>query len=133
MDHQTAIRANVEVQKYCVAPRHWYVDADFQCGTCNQEFTWSAREQKLWFEDYAMWVDAQPWQCKSCIADARHLADLQVEYDSKVASARDGGTLEGKNRIIQIVSELTKSLSNLPDKMMETKAVFERQIAKREK
>ncbi len=131
LDHQSAIRANVAVQKYCVAPRHWYIDADFKCGSCGQEFTWSAREQKVWFEDYCMWVDAQPWQCKSCISDQRHLAKLQSEYDSGVASAREHGSIEEKERIIQIISELTKSFRKLPDKMIDTKELFERQIKKR--
>lgn len=133
LDHDTAIRGNPDKQNYSVCPRHWYIDASFECESCGEEFTWTAREQKAWFEDYLFWVDSQPRHCKKCMADRRRLEALREEYDSSVASARDHGTDEEKRRIIEIVSELEAALGQLPEKMIAAKALFQRQIGSREK
>ena len=128
LDHDTAVRGNPDKQNYSVCPRHWYVDADFKCESCGQEFTWTAGEQKAWFENYFFWVDSQPRHCKKCMASRRHLEALRKEYDALVASARDHGTFEQKQRIIEIVSELEATFGRLPEKMIETKTLFQRQI-----
>lgn len=130
IDHETAIRANPEKQNCGYCPRYWYVDAHFKCEKCGCEFVWTASEQKAWFEDYFFWVDAQPRQCRKCGAERRRLAELRKEYDATVAGARSGGTSDQKRRIIEIVDELTGALGRLPDKMMETKELFERQIGR---
>ncbi len=52
IDHKTAIRGNPEKQNYSVCPRLRFINADFTCEGCGQEFTWTACEQKAWFEDY---------------------------------------------------------------------------------
>ena len=124
LDHDTAIPGNPEKQNYSVCPRHWYIDADFKCEGCDKEFTWMAREQKAWFEDYFFWVDSQPRHCKEC----RRLEALRKEYDSTVGAARDHGTPDQKQRIIEIVTELELAFQRLPEKMPETKSLFERQI-----
>lgn len=126
--HDTAVRANIEKQNYSVCPRHWYVDADFKCQRCSEDFTWTADEQKVWFEDYFFWVDSLPRQCRKCRIELRGLVALRKEYDATVAAARDHGTPEQKSRIIEIVSELQQAFGSLPDKMTETKELFERQI-----
>ena len=128
--HQTAVRACVEKQNYSVCPRHWYINADFKCERCGSDFTWSAEEQKAWFEDYFFWVNSQPLHCKTCRAELRHLAELQKEYDAKVAAARDHGTPDQKSRIVAIVSELQQAFGNLPEKITETMGLFQRQITK---
>ena len=128
--HQTAVRASVEKQNYSVCPRHWYINADFKCERCGRDFTWSAEEQKAWFEDYFFWVDSQPRHCKTCGTELRRLADLQKEYDAKVAAARDHGTPDQKSRIVAIVSELQQAFGNLPEKITETMGLFQRQITK---
>ncbi len=128
--HQTAVRANVEKQNYSVCPRHWYVDADFNCQRCGRDFTWTAEEQKAWFEDYSFWVDSQPRHCITCRGDIRRLVDLRKEYDATVAAARDRGTLDQKSRIVAIVSELQQAFGKLPEKMTETMGLFQRQVAR---
>lgn len=127
--YETAVRANVDKQNYCVCPRHWYIDAQFKCERCGSEFTWTAGEQKAWFEYYFFWVDSRPRHCKDCRADLRRLADLRREYDANVAAARDHGTPDQKRRIIEIVSELQRGLGALPEKMTETLELFQRQIS----
>jgi hypothetical protein len=127
VDFETAIRSNIEKQNCSVCPRYWYIDADFECEGCGKAFTWSAAEQKAWFEDFFFWVDSSPRHCRKCRAEHRHLAALRKEYDATVAAARDHGTPAQKRRIVGIVAELQKALGHLPEKMMETKKLFEGQ------
>jgi len=100
LDYRGAIRGNPQKQNYTVCPRHWYMDADFICARCGREFTWTAAEQKAWFEDYFFWVDSHPCLCKTCMADRRHLESLRKEYDSTVSEARSGGSSDQKLRVI---------------------------------
>jgi hypothetical protein len=129
--YETAFRANPDNQDYSVCPRHWYVDAEFNCERCGQEFTWTAREQKAWFEDYFFWVDSRPRHCRECRGELRRLLDLRKEYDATVAAASDHGTIDQKRRIVEIVSELEQTLERLPERMIETKKLFQRQIENR--
>jgi len=128
VDYKSAMRASIDKQNYSVCPRHWYIDAVFKCVGCGESFTWRAAEQKAWFEDYCFWVDSLPRHCRDCRAEHRHLLALRREYDQSVTAARDHGTPSQKRRIVEIVSELEMACGRLPEKMMETKALFERQI-----
>ena len=128
--YETAIRANTHKQNYCVQGRMWYMDADFKCERCGEEFTWTAEEQKAWFEDYFFWVDSQPRHCKTCRGELRRLLRLRKEYDAKVAAARDHGTPELKSRIVEIVSELQQACGSLPEQMTNTMELFQRQLAR---
>jgi hypothetical protein len=130
--YETAVRANTEKQNCSVCPRHWYIDADFRCERCRQEFTWTAGEQKTWFEDYFFWVDSTPRHCRKCRGELRRLGDLQKEYDATVAAARNHGTLNQKSRIVQIVSELQRAFGKIPEKMADTMELFQRQLKKQE-
>jgi len=130
IDHSTAIRADIGSQNYSVCPRHWYVDADFICEACRKQFTWTAGEQKAWFEDYFFWIDSSPRHCKTCRADRRHLVSLRTEYDTIVAEARPKNAIDQKLRVIEIVRELESSLGRLPEKMIQAKDLFELQIKK---
>lgn len=128
LDYATAIQGDPSKQNYSVCPRHWYIDADFKCSDCGREFTWTAREQMAWFEDYFFWVDSLPRHCKTCMADRRRLQGLRKEYDTKIAEARAQGSIDQKRRIIAIIAELELAFSSLPEKMIETKNLFERQV-----
>ena len=122
----SAIRADAEKQNHSGWPREWYIDADFACGECKQEFRWTAAEQKVWFEEYRFYVDSFPYHCKACM----RLKHLRKEYDAKVAAAKAHGTWDQKRRIIEIVTELSSASCAIPVKMAETKLSFERQLAK---
>lgn len=131
LDYASAIRGTPERQNFSVCPRHWFIDADFKCAQCGNEFTWTALEQKAWFEDYYFWIDSQPRHCKVCARKRRYLKSLRKEYDSTVSEALPCSNYELKQRIIQIVRELESSITNLPVKMLETKELFQRQLQKR--
>lgn len=128
IDHDSALQGHPEKQNYSVCPRHWYVDAVFKCGTCGQEFMWTAKEQLNWFEYYFFWVDSKPRHCKKCMASRRHLEALRKEYDSSIVAARDHGTPEQKRRIIEVVNELETAFRSLPEKMIITRDLFSQQI-----
>ena len=130
MDYASAIRADPGKQNYLVCPRHWYVDAEFVCKGCRRHFTWTAAEQKTWFEDYDFWIDSCPRHCRACGADRRHLAALRAEYDSTVAAARPRDAIDRKIRVIEIVHELESAFGCLPEKMIETREQFELQVRK---
>lgn len=127
IDYGSAIQADTSKQDFSVAPRHWYIDCDFHCAECRREFTWTAQEQKAWFEQYRFWVNSQPRLCRACKAAESRLDDLRREYDGSVAAARDHGTVEQKLRVITILRELQSSLTPLPAKMLDTLQLFERQ------
>jgi hypothetical protein len=130
LDYRTAIRGNPKNQNYSVCPRHWYIDADFNCARCRKEFTWSAGEQKAWFEEYDFWIDSHPRLCKKCMANRKHLESLRLEYDATIAAARPREATEQKRRIVEVIRELEAAFSRLPEKMIETRELFERQIQK---
>lgn len=130
MDYDSAIRGDPQKQNCSVCPRYWYIDADFKCAQCGTKFTWTASEQKVWFEDYFFWIDSCPRLCRECMADRRHLESLRKEYDSTVAAARHREASGQKLRIIEIVRELETAFGHLPEKMIETKNLFESQILK---
>lgn len=133
LNHDSAIQGNPENQNYSVCPRHWYIEADFKCKGCEQVFTWTADEQKVWFEDYFFWIDSVPLHCQRCRASRHHLVKLRQAYDASVAAARKQGTTEQKKRIVELVSELESAFGRLPQKMIETKTLFERQIHREHK
>ena len=90
LDYSSALKANVALQDYTVCPRHWYVDAVFVCNACKREFSWSAMEQRTWFEEYRFYVDSRPTRCQECRRQRRQKDHLQKEYNKLVASARTG-------------------------------------------
>lgn len=129
--YETAFRADPEKQNYSVCPRHWYVDAEFKCERCGQEFTWTAQEQEAWFEDYFFWVDSRPRQCGECRGELRHVSELRKKYDATVTAAREHGTIAQKRRVVEIIAELEQALELMSGRMIETKNLFQRQIANR--
>jgi len=72
IDYSTAVRAEITAQDYSVAPRHWYIDATFQCTDCGAEFIWSAKEQTAWFETSRLPVLSRATRCGDCGAGKRY-------------------------------------------------------------
>lgn len=130
IDYKTAIKADISKQNFTVAPRHWYIDCDLDCVKCHREFVWTAREQRVWFEQYQLNVTSRPWRCKACKMEERRLIDLRKEYDATVSAVRDHGTVEQKSRILEIIRELQVALPRLPPRMLDTIQLLERQIHK---
>lgn len=129
-DYATAIPANTELQDFTVFPRAWYVDARFHCADCGAEFLWSAQEQKLWFEVYHFYVDSQPTRCRECHAKHRNLLQLRQEYDALIGKALSHGTVEMKERVLDILEKLEDGGHALSSRMRETRDIFCRQLTK---
>lgn len=53
---------------------------------------------------------------------------MRKEYDSLVAEACPKDAIDRKIRVIEIVRELEAAFGRLPEKMIATKELFERQI-----
>jgi DNA-directed RNA polymerase subunit RPC12/RpoP len=71
IEYSTAVRAEITVQDYSVAPRHWYIDATFHCADCKSEFVWSAEEQKVSFEVHRLAVMSRATRCRDCSGGKR--------------------------------------------------------------
>jgi|GEM_PF-86853 len=129
--YATAIRADTTLQHCSVCPRHWYIDAHFRCADCGADILWSAEEQKVWFETYRFWIDSKPKHCRNCRSKRRDLITLRQEYDRLIGAARSGGTTEQKTKIVEIIDALEDQLGSIPDKLKETRDMFQKQIDKK--
>lgn len=128
LQYETAMRGDIEKQNYSICPRHWYLDAKFQCSRCKIPFLWSAQEQRRWFEDYRFWIDSIPKHCPACRAERRRLAKLRQEYDTLIAQAVKQATPELQARIVDILLQLKRYPNCLTDKMSRTLARFQQAI-----
>jgi hypothetical protein len=130
MDFSTAQRADVSKQNFSVVPRHWYIDADFECIDCRKAFTFSADEQRFWYEDRQFWVDSTPSRCVKCRKAQRNKLKLKQRYDALIAKALRGKDMEAKKEIVQIVDELEAAGLKLPLKMKGNRALLYAQLRK---
>jgi hypothetical protein len=132
LDYGSAVRADPDSQNCSVCPRYWYIDAIFPCARCGTEFSFTAAEQRTWYEEYGFWVDAFPKHCLACRRDLRNLKDLRHEYDRGVKRAIEGGDLESKKRIANTIDQLYEIGGDLPPGINENRRRLGRQMAKLE-
>lgn len=130
LNHDSAIRANVELQNYSVCPRHWYVDATFQCKECKSEFCFFAWEQQRWYEDFGFYVDSFAKFCPDCRKRVRHAKELRQEYDSQIQTVIQSQDVELKNRICGVIDDLYEIAPNLPKRIHFNRKTLAVQIAK---
>lgn len=130
VDHVRAVRANVERQNYSMCPRHWYADAVFRCERCTGEFTFSAAEQRVWYEEYGFWVDAFPKHCLACRRALREVAHARQEYDRLVEATLASTDLAPKRRLAAIIDQLYELGGELPPRINENRRRLAREIAK---
>lgn len=128
LDYKTALRADVSKQDYSIQPRVWYIDAESECVDCGGLFIWRATEQRTWFETYRFWVDSKARRCRRCRVKQRDLKKIRQEYDSIITAARDQGDKASKQRVIRIVDELEAALGTVPEKMIEARRIFLKQV-----
>jgi hypothetical protein len=131
LEYDSSIRADVSKQNYTVAPRHWYINATFQCNRCEDRFCFSAEEQKAWYEEYGFYVDSQPRQCRDCRRELRGLKAIRQEYDRDVADALACDDLDLKVRVATLIDQLCEANVNLPIKIHENRKLLAKQIARR--
>jgi hypothetical protein len=133
VEYETAVRSNPHDQNSSICPRYWYVDAIFLCDGCGAEFTFSAAEQRVWYEEYRFWIDSLPRHCLACRRDLRNLKSVRQEYDQTVARTLEGGDLESKKRLAAIIDQLYELGEDLPDRINENRRRLANQIARAER
>lgn len=132
VNHETAVRADTDKQNCSICPRYWYADAIFPCDRCGAEFTFTAAEQRAWYEDYGFWVDSLPRHCLACRRDLRDLKALRQEYDRNVTNAIRHGNLESKKRLAVVIDQLYELGGKLPPRINEHRRQLASQIARAE-
>ena len=130
LDYSTAIRADITKQNYSVCPRHWYIDANFQCTRCGGEFCFTVSEQKQWYEGQRFWIDSIAKQCKECRRLIRREKSLRREYDRDILIAIKTDNLSQKQRLVDVVDEFRSLTDIIPPKLLENRETLVNQIAK---
>ena len=131
LDYSTSIRADISEQNYSVCPRHWYIDATFQCPRCSDNFCFTTAEQKQWYEDQKFWFMAIPKQCKDCRRQIRKEKSLRREYDRNIRNALKSDDISEKQRLASVIDELRALVGNLPTAFIKSYAVLTRQITRK--
>ena len=129
MDFENAVRADISKQSYTVVPRHWYIDAWFQCLRCSREFCWTTEEQKRWFEDLSFWIDSRPTRCKECRAAVREIKRLHRLYDEKIARTKlRSASIESKQELIDAIDAIESMNEPLPRHLWDARELLRKQI-----
>jgi hypothetical protein len=132
IDYDSAVRANIDQQHFSVCPRHWYIDAKFQCEECRREFVFSVQEQRFWYEERRFWIDSQPRKCAPCRKQDRRTKNLKKQYDSDVAAALSSRDLKTKKAIIAVLDELASAGFKFAERVMAQRDLLLHQIRKAE-
>ena len=121
IDYRTAVRADADRQNRSICPRYWYVDTVFPCARCGTQFTFSAAEQRVWYEEYGFWIDSVPTRCLACRHDLRELRALRAEYDQTVAQVLDAGDPAARRRLAEVIDRLYEVGGELPPRITENR------------
>ncbi|MDF1814557.1 MAG: zinc-ribbon domain containing protein [Verrucomicrobiales bacterium] len=127
VEYGTAEKADWKAQKFTVAPRHWYIDAEYECPVCKRLFIWAAQEQKLWFEEYKIYVDAEPQSCRECRNVHKESQTLRKEYDEIISDAENGDR-QKRVRVVEIIELLKKYVAPIPEGMIRKQEWFEKSL-----
>jgi hypothetical protein len=87
-----AVRGNVNKQDFCGwchIPKYYYVDEQKQCVQCGEEFVFSAREQKYWYEALKFNFHSTAIRCGKCRRQRRNDRALQQQLANAVEIAKD--------------------------------------------
>ena len=129
-DFSSAKRADTSLQNYTVCPRHGYLDVTFVCEDCQSNFTWTAQEQKFWFENLGHLVDSQETCCRRCNDRHRRIKQLRREYDKIITEARLWDFSKPKARAIEIVDALKRLGFQITGDMRWSRDEFRRSLYK---
>jgi hypothetical protein len=130
VNYQTAVPSDPNSQNCSICPRYWYVDAIFPCDRCGAEFSFSAAEQRTWYEEYGFWVDSLPRHCLSCRRDLRNLKTVRQEYDRSVTHTLQHGDLESKKRLAAVIDQLYEVGGDLPPRINQNRRRLAKQLAR---
>jgi hypothetical protein len=130
IEYGSAVRADPGRQNCSICPRYWYVDTTFACDRCDGEFTFSAEEQRIWYEEYGFWIDSLPKHCLECRRELRELKAARQEYDRNVEEAINSTDPELKRRLAHVIDELYELGGELPLRINENRRRLARQLSK---
>ncbi len=83
-----AVRGDIRKQHFCPichVPKYYYEDINRRCIQCEAEFTFTAKEQKHWYEVLQFYPDSQAVRCTACRRRVRSEKALQRQL-SRVKS-----------------------------------------------
>ncbi len=86
-----AVRGNVNEQEFCPichVPRYFYVDQKKTCLQCDGSFTFSAKEQKYWYETLKFSFDSVAIRCPPCRRRRRTARALRAQLASSLETIR---------------------------------------------
>jgi len=130
IDYGSAVRADPERQNCSICPRYWYVDTIFPCDRCDSKFTFSAAEQRIWYEEYGFWIDSLPKHCLACRRELRELKAARQEYDRGVEEALHSADPELKKGLARLIDQLYELGGELPLRINENRRRLARQLSK---
>lgn len=87
-----AVRGDVRKQVFCRmchVPKYFYVDQARRCVECGLDFSFSASEQKHWFEELKFHFDSIPIRCVGCRRRRRSDKALGLELAAAKKRLRD--------------------------------------------
>ncbi len=92
------VRANIlKQQAYYGPPRYYYLDESKTCCDCREQFVFSAKEKKYWYETLQFSFDSHAVRCISCRRKKRRIKGLHREL----------------GRVLSMLKEDAKSTSGL--------------------
>lgn len=133
VDYRSEIKAIVSKQKFSIRPLESYVDITLRCEGCKIEFCFSAKEQKLWYEEYGFIVDSYAKNCRKCRSELRRRKALRRSYDRRIHFAIHSKCLDDKKGMALIIDEIFKLDPVVPYKIRKNHEILECQIKRLEK
>jgi len=130
VDFESAIRGDPGKQNCSICPRYWYVDTIYPCARCGEAFTFTAGEQRVWYEEYGFWIDSVPNHCLACRRALRDLKAARQEYDRSVEDALESSDPELKKRLSHVIDQLYELGGELPSRINENRRRLANQLAR---
>jgi len=104
-----AVRGDIRRQEYCGmchVPRYFYVDEARTCVQCEGAFTFTAAEQKHWYETLHFWADSTAIRCLDCRRQQRGKRAIQRQLAAALAAV--AATPDDPARLIELAEAKAK-------------------------
>lgn len=98
-----AVRGDIRRQEYCPmchVPRYFYVDEPRTCVQCEMAFTFTAAEQKHWYETLRFWADSTAIRCLACRRQQRGKRAIQRQLAAALTAV--AATPDDPARLIEL-------------------------------